>query len=226
MVVREQTRMADKTKRALPSDPTAILEQAGPGRSVRICRDKEVVYSQGDPADALFYLQSGMVKLTMGSKHRRRKAVLAVLYAGDFFGEGCLGRETHRMSTAISIGPSTITHLDKVIFRRQLDRDPVFAGTFIDWLLGQAIRLKTDLADHFLNYSERRLARVLLQNHAAQRAQREPAAPLTQTTLAEMVGTTRSRVSGFMNGFRKKGYVRYNGDLKVDSRRLTAFLKG
>ncbi|MDP9268745.1 MAG: cyclic nucleotide-binding domain-containing protein [Acidobacteriota bacterium] len=154
--------MANRTKRTLPPGPAAFLEQAGPGRSIRAYRDKEAIYSQGGPADAVFFLQNGMVKLTMGSKHRRKKAVLAVLYKGDLFGEGCLGRELHRMSTAISVGTSTITRLEKAAFRRELARDPAFAAIFIDWLLAQAVRLKADLADHFLNYSERRLARIPL----------------------------------------------------------------
>jgi CRP-like cAMP-binding protein len=218
--------MADKPKRTLLPHPTAFLQQIGPGRSFRTYRNKEVIYSQGGPADAVFYLQSGMVKLVTGSKNRHRKAVLSVLYEGDLFGEGCLGQEVHRRSTAISVGPSTITRLEKASFRRKLDRDPVFAGILITWLLAQANRLKSDLADHFLSYSERRLARILLQNSIAQQSQNEPSTiRLSQAALAEMVGTTRSRVSSFMNEFRKKGYVRYNGSLEVDTRRLTAFLQ-
>ena len=218
--------MADKPKRAIPPHPTALLQQAGAGKTVKTYRNEEVIYSQGGPANAVFYLQSGMVKLVTGSKGRHRKAVLAVLYEGDLFGEGCLGRESRRESAAVSIGASTITRLEKGAFRRKLDRDPAFAGIFITWLVAQANRLQSDLADHFLNSSERRLARILLRNSAAQQSQHEPSITrLSQNALAEMVGTTRSRVSSFMNEFRKKGYVRYNGTLEVDSPRLAAFLR-
>lgn len=217
--------MADKSDRSHASNPTAFLADAGPGRTVRSYGDQEVVYSQGGPSDAVFYLQHGTVKLTMVSKHRSKKAMLGVLRDGDLFGEGCLTREAHRVSTATSMGPCLITRLEKAAFRRKVDHDPAFAALFITWLLSQAARLKADLADHFLNYSERRLARILLQQQIIAHASKSDTAPLSQTTLAEMVGTTRSRVSGFMNKFRKKGLIRYNGVLEVDSRLLTAYLK-
>lgn len=207
---------------------SAYLKPPGPGRSIRVYGDDEVVYSQGGPADAVFYLQSGMVKLTMVSKGRRKKAVLAVLQEGDLFGEGCLGRQRQRISTATSMGPSTITRVEKNSFRRLLDRDPAFAAIFINYLLSEIDRFKADLADHFLNSSKRRLARILLRHEAS--GHKSKSGPFTlgfnQTTLAEMVGTTRARVSHFMNEFRQKGYVRYNGGLQVNSERLTAFLQG
>jgi len=218
--------MADKPKSGLAS--TAFLRQAGPGKSIRVYRDKEVIYLQGRPADAVFYVQSGMVKLTVASRRGRKKAVLAVLQEGNLFGEGCLGNELHRMYTATSIGPSTITRLEKAPFRRKIDRDPVFAATFTRYLLSQIARLEADLADHFFNFSERRLARILLMHRGfIQTSKSGSSSPrLSQTTLAEMVGTTRGRVSRFMNEFRGKGYIRYNGGLEIDSERLTAFLEG
>jgi len=219
--------MAVKRKSGLT--PTVFLKQAGPGRSIRVYRDKEVAYLQGSPAKAVFYIQSGMVKLTVASNRgRKKKAVLAVLQAGDFFGEGCLGSERRRMSTATSIGPSTITRVEKAVFRGELDRDPEFAAMFTEYLLSEIARLKADLADHFFNFSERRLARILLTHRGFTQTSKTGSSllHLSQTTLAEMVGTTRGRVSRFMNEFRGKGYIRYNGGLEIDSERLTAFLEG
>jgi CRP-like cAMP-binding protein len=210
----------------------AFLQRAGPGRHIRVYRDKEVVYSQESPADAVFYLQSGMVKLTMVSKCGGKKAVLALLQRGDLFGEGCLAKYGQRMSTATSLGTSTITRLDEATFRRKIDRDRVFAAMFITYLISRTVRLKEDLADHCLNSSQRRLARILLMYRSNVETSRNGASTLrfSQATLAEMVGTTRSRVSGFMNEFRKKGYVRYHGGLErggweVDAEGLTAFLQ-
>jgi CRP/FNR family cyclic AMP-dependent transcriptional regulator len=207
--------------------PSAYLSKNGPGRGVRDFRNKEVIYSQGEPADAVFYIQSGMVKLTVVSKRRRKKAVVALLQEGEFFGEGCLGRESQRMSTATAIGPSTVTRVEKAVFHRKLNRDPAFADMFIAYLLAETARFKADLADHFLNFSERRLARILLRyRDLSQESLRGLSTRgFSQTTLAEMVGTTRARVNGFMNDFREKGYVRYNGGLVIDSKRLTAFLQ-
>ena len=217
--------MAGKPKRGLT--PIAFLKQAGPGRSIRVYRNNKGIYSQESPADAVFYLQSGMVKLTVVSKHRRKKAVLALLQEGDVFGEGCLGREPQRISTATSVGLCTITRIEKVTFRRKIDRDLAFSAMFITYMLFQTERIKADLADHCLNFSERRLARILLMHRGfAQKSKRGPSTlQFSQTILAEMVGTTRSRVSSFMNKFREKGYIRYNGVLEVDFERLTAFLQ-
>jgi CRP/FNR family transcriptional regulator, cyclic AMP receptor protein len=216
--------MARETRLRLT--PAAFLERAGPGRTTQIYDDKEVVYSQGQPADRVYYLRSGTVILTVVSKRRRRKAVLAVLQKGDFFGEGCLGRQAQRTSTATSFGRSTVTGIAKNVFRKKLYADPVFAARFITCLLSQTARLKADLADHFLNFSERRLARILLEHKGFVRKAKNGAVTVSQTTLAQMVGTTRGRVSFFMNEFRKKGYVRYNGSLEINPQRLTAFLKG
>ena|SRR5438270_6067667 len=208
------------------ADSILFLKKTGPGKSIHVYRDKEIIYSQGDPSDAIFYLQSGMVKLTMVSPRSRRKAVLALLQEGALFGEACLARERRRVSTATSIGVSTITRVEKKVFRQKLDRDSMFADMFIGYLLAQTARFKADLADHFLNFSERRLARILLmyRGFSEKSAKGEPARRFSQSTLAEMVGTTRARVSSFMNDFREKGYIQYNGGLKVNSKRLAAFL--
>ena len=168
-----------------------------------------------------------MVKLRVISKHGRKSAVLSLLQEGDFFGEGCLGREHQRMSSATSVGPSTITRVEKAVFRRELDRNPEFAAMFTEYLLSEIVRIKQDLADHFFNFSDRRLARILLTHKGF--SQKSPSGTssvrLSQATLAEMVGTTRGRVSRFMNEFREKGYVRYNGGLEINPERLSAFLE-
>jgi CRP-like cAMP-binding protein len=216
--------MTSKPERGLT--PTAFLKHVGPGRSIRTYRDKEVIYSEESPADAVFYIQSGMVKLAITSKRRSKTAVLSVLQEGELFGEGCLGRQPERMFTAVSIGPSTITRVEKATFRRKLKQDPDFANMFISHLLFQIARFKEDLADHFLNFSERRLARILLMERGfAQKSKGGLTRRFSQRVLAEMVGTTRARVGFFMSEFRKKGYIRYNGGLEIDAEQLNAFLE-
>src|SRR5258708_27229521 len=181
------------------------------GMAVRNYRDNEVVFSQGDPADAVFYIQSGTVKLTVAGT-RRKKAIVAVLLRGSFFGEGCLGGQSLRIYTARSIGQSNITRLRKESTVRTLKRDPQFAGLFNAYLLARVIRVEEDLVDQFFNFSEKRLARVLLLIWQIIK-ESKPYHPLkvSQATLAEMVGTTRARVSKFMSEFKKKGFVSYNG---------------
>ena len=169
-----------------------------------------------------------MVILTVASKRGNKKAVLALLQEGCLFGEGCLAGQPRRMSTATSLGESTVARVEKAVFRRQLEQDRTFADMFIAYLISQTTRFKADLADHFLNFSERRLARILLMHKDY--AKGSKSGPNTyhfsQTALAEMVGTTRARVSVFMNEFRKKGYVRYNGSMEINVEKLTAFLHG
>jgi len=207
-----------------------FFREARPGRSIRVYRDKEVIYLQQHPADAIFYIKRGVVKLTIQDKRRRRHAVLAILTKGAFFGEGCLLPAARRMSTATSIGSSTIARVGKAAFRDAIEREPVLAALFIRYLISQAVLFKMDLADHRLNAGagERRLARILLaySSFARKSATGPSPHPFSQTTLAAIVGTTRSRVNGFMTKFRRQGYVRYNGGLEVDAERLTAFLQG
>jgi CRP/FNR family cyclic AMP-dependent transcriptional regulator len=195
------------------------------GMNARNYRDKEVVFSQGDKADAIFYIHSGTVKLTAASS-RRKKAIIAFLQRGSFFGEGCLAGQSLRMCTARSIGPSNITRLRKGITVRKLRRDPQFAALFAEYLLSRIVRIEEDLVDQFFNFSERRLARVLLLvGQITKQSKPENPLKVSQTTLAEMVGTTRARVSKFMTGFRKKGFVSYNGGLQIDSALITSFLQ-
>ena len=202
-----------------------VRKKFGAGMTTRNYRDKEVVFSQGDTADAVFYIQSGTVKLTAVST-RRKKAIIAFLQRGSFFGEGSLGGQSLRISTARSIGQSSITRLRKESTVRVLKRDPQFATLFVAYLLSRIVRIEEDLVDQFFNFSERRLARVLLLFGQINK-ESKPEYPLkvSQSTLAEMVGTTRARVSKFMNVFKKKGLVSYNGGLQINSTLLTAFLQ-
>jgi len=188
-------------------------------------RNKEIVFSQGDAADAVFYIQSGTVKLTAVST-RRKKAIIAFLQRGSFFGEGSLGEQSLRIYTARSIGQSSITRLRKETTLRALKRDPQFAALFVAYLLSRIVRIEEDLVDQFFNFSERRLARVLLLfGQIIKESKPEYPLKVSQSTLAEMVGTTRARVSKFMNVFKKKGLVSYNGGLQINSALLTAFLQ-
>jgi CRP-like cAMP-binding protein len=164
--------------------------------TVRNYRDKEKVFSQGEAADALFYIQSGTVKLTAVST-RRKKAIIAFLQRGSFFGEGCLGEQPLRICTARSIGPSNITRLRKESTIRTLKRDPRFATLFVEYLLSRIIRIEEDLIDQFFNFSERRLARALLLfGQIIKESKPESPLKVSQATLAEMVGTTRRIGSG------------------------------
>jgi CRP/FNR family transcriptional regulator, cyclic AMP receptor protein len=213
------------TKHTLGLSPTVLRKKFHAGMTVRNYRNKEVVFSQGDKADALFYIQSGTVKLTVVST-QCKKAIIAFLHRGSFFGEGCLGGQSLRICTARSIGHSNITRLRKESTVRTLKRDPQFATLFVAYLLSRIIRMEEDLVDQFFNFSERRLARVLLLlGHVIDESQPEYHLNVSQATLAEMVGTTRARVNKFMNGFRKKGLVRYNGGLQINSALITDFLQ-
>ena len=212
-------------KRSLGLSSTDFRQRFRGGMSVRTYRDNEIVFSQGDKADAVFYIQSGTVKLTMAAT-RRKKAIIAVLLRESFFGEGCLGGQSLRMYTARSIGPSNITRLQKESTLRTLKRDPKFAALVNAYLLSRVIRVEEDLADQFFNFSEKRLARVLLLfGQITKESKPENPLKVSQATLAEMVGTTRARVSKFMNAFKKKGFVYYNGGLQINSALISAFLQ-
>jgi CRP/FNR family transcriptional regulator, cyclic AMP receptor protein len=212
-------------KRALGFSSAVFRKKFRSGMTVRNYRDNEVIFAQGDTADAVFYIQSGTVKLTVAAT-RRKKAIVAVLLRGSFFGEGCLGGQSVRVYTARSIGSSSITSLRKESTLRTLKRDPQFATLFVAYLLSRVIRVEEDLVDQFFNFSEKRLARVLLLfGQIIKESKPEHPLKVSQATLAEMVGTTRARVSKFMNGFKKKGFVSYNGSLQINSTLISAFLQ-
>ncbi|HVB88534.1 MAG TPA: Crp/Fnr family transcriptional regulator [Candidatus Dormibacteraeota bacterium] len=187
-------------------------------------RDKEVVFSQGDSADSVFYIESGTVKLTVVTT--RKKAIIAILRRGNFFGEGSLTGQPLRICTARSIGESNVIRLQKESTIRALKKDPQFATLFVGYLLSRLARIEEDLIDQFFNFSERRLARVLLLfGEITKESKSDSPLKVSQSTLAEMVGTTRPRVSKFMNEFKKNGLVSYNGGLKINKTLVIAFLK-
>jgi len=204
------------SKRTLIFSSGTFLNKIGKRRTSREYRNREPIYSQGDAADAMFYVEAGNVKLTVLSK-RGKKAVIAIFRQGDFFGEGCLGAPSSRMSTATAEQLSTIVRVDKAIIVRIIHQDPAFARLLIAHLLSRVARAEEDLLDQLLNSSELRLARtlMLLANFGAQSKPHPATLKMSQQTLAEMVGTTRSRVSFFMNRFRKMGLIDYNGSLHV-----------
>lgn len=212
------------SKRTLTFSSRAFLKKIGSRRTSQNYRSKQPIFSQGDAADAMFYVEAGNVKLTVLSK-RGKKAVIAIFRQGDFFGEGCLGASSLRMSTAAAVHMATIARVEKATIVRILHEDPVFAKLLIAHLLSRIVRIEEDYLDQLLNSSEKRLARTLLSlANFGTLSKPDPAVlKVSQGTLAEMIGTTRSRVSFFMNRFRKMGLIDYNGSLHVH-RALLAYL--
>jgi CRP/FNR family cyclic AMP-dependent transcriptional regulator len=203
----------------------AFLNSGGLGKKIVQYRNKQVVFSQGDAAARIFYIQKGRVKLTVVSKSAK-EAVVAILGDGDFLGEGCLAGQPLRMATATAISPSSILEIRKPAMMRVLREEQAFAERFIAHVLARNIRFEADLVDQLFNSSEKRLARtLLLLARYGRPGKPEPIVPkISQETLAEMVGTTRSRVSFFMNKFRKLGFIEYNGGLSVHSSLLNVVL--
>jgi CRP-like cAMP-binding protein len=183
------------------------------------------IFAQGDTADSIFYIHKGKVKLTVVST-RGKEAVVAILGPGEFFGEGCLAGQIKRMATATAMTPASLTRLLKAAAIRELHEEPAFTGFFLQHLLTRSIRIEADLVDQLFNSSEKRLARVLLllANFGKEGTPQIAIAKISQQTLAGIVGTTRSRVSFFMNKFRKLGFVSYNGHLEVHSSLLNVVL--
>jgi len=199
-------------KRRPPFDPKAFLAMVGEGRGIGRYRKGEIVVSQGDPADAVFYIERGKVKLTVVSE-QGKEVVVAMLETNDFFGEGCLAGQARRIATVAAMTDSIIVRLEKAAIVRVIQQEPAFAGMFIAHLLARAIRVEADLVDQLFNSSEKRLARLLLllANFGKEEKPEPILAKISQETLADMIGTTRSRVSFFMNKFRKLGFIDYNG---------------
>jgi CRP/FNR family cyclic AMP-dependent transcriptional regulator len=214
--------MASKRSRGVSH--TLLRKKFRTGMTFRNYRDNEAVFSQGDPADSVFYIESGTVKLTAVST--RKRAIIAILQRGSFFGEGGLAGQSLRICTARSIGQSNVIRLQKQRMVRTLKKDPQFATLFVGYLLSRVVRIEEDLIDQFFNFSERRLARVLLLfGEITKESKSDSALKVSQSTLAEMVGTTRPRVSKFMNEFKRKGLVSYNGGLQINSALVIAFLE-
>ncbi len=206
-------------------DGKAFFNRIGTRKTGRKYGTNDAIFAQGDAADSMFYIESGNVKLTVRSK-RGKKAVLAILRKGDFFGEGCLATPAVRMTTATAIHPATISRVNKLTLVSLIHEDPAFAKLFISHLLSRIGRIEEDFVDQLFNSSEKRLARTLwLLASFGKSSRTEPAVlKVSQGTLAEMIGTTRSRVSFFMNRFRKMGLIDYNGSMHVH-RTLLAFLR-
>ncbi|WDT74298.1 MAG: Crp/Fnr family transcriptional regulator [Candidatus Manganitrophus sp.] len=205
-------------KRTLPFNANTFLAIVGSGKTILNSPKKQSLFLQGDAADAVFYIQSGKVKLTVVSP-KGKEAVVAILGRADFFGEGCLAGQVVRMATAISMEDSTIVRIEKAAMIRVLHEEPAFSELFMAYLLSRNIRIEEDLVDQLFNSSEKRLARVLLLlAHYGKEGKSELVIPkMSQETLAEMVGTTRSRVSFFLNKFKKLGLIEYNGELRVQN---------
>jgi CRP-like cAMP-binding protein len=202
-----------------------FLSKVGTGKTLSDHRLNHVIFAQGDPADSIFYIHKGKVKLTVVSK-RGKEAVVAILGAGEFFGEGCLAGQIKRMATASAMSTASVTRLTKTAAVRVLHEEPAFTEVFLQHLLARSIRIEEDLVDQLFNSSEKRLARVLLllANFGKEGKPETEIAKISQQTLAEIVGTTRSRVSFFMNKFRKLGFISYNGHLEVHSSLLNVVL--
>jgi CRP-like cAMP-binding protein len=207
-------------------DLQSPLNKLASGRTRRDYLAGECIFSQGDPANAVFYIQSGKVKLTVVSTNGK-EAVIAHLPAGSFFGEASLAGQPVRISSASSLVPATIIRIDKTVMQDLLQREPKFAEQFLSHLLARNIRMEADLVDHLFNSSEKRLARLLmLMANFGQDTKPIPViAKISQETLAEMIGTTRSRVSFFLNRFRDLGFIDYsNGGIQVNSSLLSVVL--
>ncbi len=214
-------------KPAAGFDAKTFLTKAGTGRSASTYRKKQVIFAQRDPADAVFYVEQGQVKLTVVSP-AGKAAVVAILGPGDFFGEGCLAGQSLRMATASALTEVSVVRVERAAMVGLLHERSTFSERFMAHLLARNVRFEEDLVDQLFNSSEKRLARVLLLlARFGKEGQTEPVIPkVSQEVLAEMVGTTRPRVSGFMNKFRKLGFIEYNGGLRVHSSLLNVLLHG
>src|SRR5579863_8562663 len=206
-------------------DPKTFLARAEKGRTLVDYRKNGKVFAQGDAADSIFYIQKGKIKLTVVSQHGK-EAVVAILGAGDFFGEGCLAGQNVRMGTATAVTPTTLLVIDKREMIRVLHVEHEFSDRFVAYMLTRNIRIEQDLVDQLFNSSEKRLARtlLLLAQYGMQDKPQTKLPKISQETLAEMVGTTRSRVNFFMNKFRKLSFIRYNGGLHINSSLLNVVL--
>jgi CRP/FNR family cyclic AMP-dependent transcriptional regulator len=214
-----------KTKRALPTGAGAI-DWAG-ATIERVAYEPEtIVFAQGDPATSVMYIERGTVRLSVVS-HSGKEAVIAVLDPGDFFGEGCLAGQAQRMATASTMAPCTIIVMAKADMVRQLHTHSTFADRFMTHMLVRNIRIEEDLVDQLFNSSEKRLARtlLLLARYGEAGASHRTLPKVSQETLAEMIGTTRSRVNFFMNKFRKLGLIEYNGELKIHNSLLSVVMR-
>ena len=213
-------------KKAKPTfDPGMFLATVNGGRTIAKYKKGEAVFSQGNPADAVFYIRKGRVKITVVSE-QGKEAVVAMLGPDEFCGEGCLSGQARRMATAVAMTECEITRLEKAAMIGVLHEEPAFSEFFVTHLLARNIRVEEDLVDQLFNSSEKRLARalLLLANFGKDSKPERIIAKVSQETLAEMIGTTRSRVSFFMNKFRKLGLIDYNGHMEIHTSLLNLVL--
>jgi CRP/FNR family transcriptional regulator, cyclic AMP receptor protein len=206
-------------------DVEAFLESAGATRRLVTYPKGRIVFSQGHPSDAVMYIQKGGIKISVLSR-TGKEAVVAMLGPGDFFGEGALTGQPIRLGTATATSPTTVLIIDKGAMLRLLRDEPTFSERFLSYMLARNLRIEADLVDHLFNSSEKRLARalLLLARYGDQAGPERRIPKISQETLAEMVGTTRSRVNFFMNKFRKLGFIEYNGHLKIHDSLMSVVL--
>jgi CRP/FNR family transcriptional regulator, cyclic AMP receptor protein len=214
-----------RKKAQAPFDPNVFLAKVGKGTTISKYRKDQIVFAQGQVADAVFYIQQGKVKLTVVSE-QGKEAVVAILGPGQFFGEGCLNGHPLRIATTRAVDECVITRLEKATMIATIHKEPEFSELFMTYLLTRNSRIEEDLIDQLFNSSEKRLARLLLllANFGKEGKPEPIVGTFSQETLAEMIGTTRSRVSFFMNKFRKLGFIEYNGKLEVHNSLLNVVL--
>ena len=224
-VTRNSARPRRTSKTSREFNPHAFLASIGQGRKAMLFPKKHTIFTQGDPADAVFYLQTGKVRLTVVSQ-TGKEATIGILSDGNFFGEGSLAGQSLRMGSATAMTDCALLRIEKKAMMQALHREHTFSDLFVAYLLARNIRYEEDLVDQLFNSSEKRLARILLLlAHFGKDGVPESVVPkISQETLAEMIGTTRSRVSFFMNRFRKLGFIHYNGGLQVHSSLLIVVL--
>lgn len=217
--------MKAKRKQKQPFNVETFLATVDGGRTVSTYRKNKKVFLQGDPADSVFYIQEGQVKVCVISE-QGKEAIVAIHAKGDFFGEGCLAGQPLRLATVAAMTECTIMRLDKASIVRVLHDEPKFSEMFLSYVLARNARVEEDLVDQLFNSSEKRLARLLLlmANFGKEGRPQPVIAKISQETLAEMIGTTRSRVSLFMNKFRKLGFIEYNGGMHVHNSLLNVVL--
>src|SRR6188472_3990374 len=206
-------------------DAETFLRFAGATRRIATYSKGKVVFSQGQPSDAVMYVQKGGIKISVLSR-TGKEAVVAMLGPGDFFGEGALTGQSIRLGTATATAPATVVIIEKASMLRLLRDEPSFSERFMSYMLARNLRIEADLVDHLFNSSEKRLARalLLLARYGDETGAERTIPKISQETLAEMIGTTRSRVNFFMNKFRDLGFIQYNGDLKINISLLSVVL--
>jgi CRP-like cAMP-binding protein len=221
----KRTKSIKKNGRGARFDPASYFETAAKGRNISSHPRKQIIFAQGDAADAVFYIKKGKVKVTVVSTHGK-EAVVALLGIDEFLGEGCLIGQPKRLATATAMTECIIMRVDKSEILRVLQDEPAFSHMFISHILARNARVEEDLVDQLFNSTEKRLARMLLllANFGKEGRPEPIIAKISQETLAEMIGTTRSRVSHFMNKFRQMGFIDYNGHLEVHSSLLSVVL--